>query len=105
MLLAQEVWARFEPLNHNMVLEINRPLPTIEADYYKLSQVFSNLFDNAVKYRGNSSGQKVAISCEEEETKWHFIISNNGPGFDPRYNEKIFELFQRLSDVDDKPGS
>jgi signal transduction histidine kinase len=103
--LAREVWARFDPLNHGVMLEFEKRLPIVRADYYKLSQIFINLFDNAIKYRGAPPAPKVALSCAESETDWHFQVANNGLGFDPRYREKIFELFQRLSDVDDKPGS
>src|SRR5581483_2123613 len=102
---AREVWARFEPLNHKVTLDIPDKLPVINADHHKLAQIFSNLFDNAIKYKGTVAAPKVAVLCEDSEGRWHFRVSNNGPGFDPRYREKIFELFQRLSDVNDKPGS
>jgi signal transduction histidine kinase len=104
-LLMRDVWARFDPLNHGVALDVKARLPIIRADYYKLSQIFSNLFDNAIKYKGAVAAPKVVITCEENETNWHFVVANNGPGFDSRYSEKIFELFERLSDVADKPGS
>jgi len=103
--LAREVWARFSSLSHGVSFEIREKLPIIRADSHKLSQVLSNLFDNAIKYRGTADVPKVVVSYEENEENWHFIVSNNGIGFDPRHSEKIFELFQRLSNVHDKPGS
>jgi two-component system, sensor histidine kinase and response regulator len=104
-LLVKDVWARFEPLHHDMAFQIERALPLVRADYYKLSQIFSNLFDNAIKYRGKIDAPKVVVTYEESTDNWHFIVSNNGPGFDPRFREKIFEIFQRLSDANEQPGS
>ncbi|MEW6731418.1 MAG: response regulator [Acidobacteriota bacterium] len=103
--LVREVWTRFDSINHGVVLEIKTRLPIIQADVHKVAQILSNLFDNAIKYRGDIATPKVEIICEESETNWHFTISNNGIGFDPCYREKIFEPFQRLSDVHDMPGS
>ena len=58
-------------------------------------QLFQNLIENAIKY--NLSEEKI-IKIEYRSGKKHhyFSVTDNGIGIDPKYSEKIFELFQRL---------
>ena len=45
----------------------------------------------------------VTISCEEDNDKYTFSISDNGPGIDPQHHDKIFKIFQKLhnrTDID-----
>ena len=78
---------------------INGTLPTIQGDRIQLSQVVSNLISNAVKY---SDKKRCEISIYSlERTKYHKIIfEDNGPGIEPKYQEKIFEVFQTLQEKD-----
>lgn len=104
-MLAREIWARFDSLNHGVKLEIKDKLPIVKADYNKLSQIFSNLFDNALKYQNRLKPPRVTLCSKEDESQWHFKVSDNGIGFEMRHREEIFKLFQRLKSSSDRPGS
>jgi light-regulated signal transduction histidine kinase (bacteriophytochrome) len=71
------------------------PLPTVEYDAMRLSQLFQNLLANAIKYRGDRT-PKVHISAKKVVGETVFSISDNGIGIDPKYCEQIFGIFKRL---------
>lgn len=73
----------------------NDPLPAIEFDPMRLSQLFQNLLANAIKYRGERT-PVVHISARNEGSETIFAISDNGIGIDPKYSEQIFGIFKRL---------
>lgn len=71
-------------------------LPSIMADRSQVSQLFSNLIANALKYKGDSSPE-IHIRCTDELHAFHhFSVSDNGIGIDMQFAERIFVLFQRL---------
>jgi PAS domain S-box-containing protein len=74
---------------------INGPLPTVLADQRQLSQVFQNLIANSIKYR-RSEPPKIEISAEQSGSNWLFSFKDNGIGFEMKYAERIFLVFQRL---------
>jgi signal transduction histidine kinase len=66
-----------------------------------LEQVFANLISNAVKYLGTTTAPRVEIRAEETDGSFvEFSVSDNGVGIDPAYHARVFELFQRLRDVE-----
>lgn len=79
-------------------------LPTVHADPDQLGQVFQNLLDNAIKYRGNQAPQ-VHVGAERRNGDWQFSVRDNGIGIDPQYSERIFEVFQRLHTREEYPGT
>ncbi len=79
-------------------------LPTVSGDEMQLTQVFQNLIGNAIKFRGDCAPQ-VRISETRENGMWHIWIADNGIGIDPQYNERIFQIFQRLHTRDEYPGN
>ncbi len=79
-------------------------LPAIMCDDVLLSQVFQNLINNAIKFRSEQP-LRIHISTEEKNDKWIFSVSDNGIGFDPKYSERIFTIFQRLHDRKTYPGT
>ncbi|MBV8375546.1 MAG: response regulator [Verrucomicrobia bacterium] len=70
-------------------------LPTITGDRIQLTQLFWNILDNAIKYRG-ASCPRIHVSAQMTQGEWVFAIADNGIGIDPQHHEKIFELFRRL---------
>lgn len=79
-------------------------LPAIEADETQMVQLFQNLIDNAIKYRGHER-PFIFITAKKEKKEWVFSISDNGIGFDMQHAERIFEIFQRLHAEDTYKGT
>jgi PAS domain S-box-containing protein len=71
------------------------PLPTLIADSAQLAQLWQNLINNAIKYRGEALPQ-INISAVQQGEEWVFSVQDNGIGFEPEYAERIFGIFQRL---------
>lgn len=71
------------------------PLPTLFANSSLIFQLFFNLIENGLKYNQNSNPE-VEISVHKEGSFYHFSVSDNGIGIDPKFNEQIFEMFSRL---------
>jgi two-component system sensor kinase FixL len=71
--------------------------PTVICDKTQIFQVFQNLLTNAIKYMDKSEG-KIHVGCsEDQQGSWLFSVSDNGPGIDKIYFEKIFKIFQTVS--------
>jgi len=79
-------------------------LPSVLADPAQLLEVFLILVSNAVDYRGDEA-PRVEISAAPENGMWRFVVRDNGIGIDPRYTEQVFDIFQRLHDQVDRPGT
>lgn len=75
-------------------------LPTVVVDRTHMVQIFRNLLDNAVRYMDKPDGI-VKVAGAEEGEFWKFSVSDNGPGIEQKYTEKIFKMFQTLSPRDE----
>jgi light-regulated signal transduction histidine kinase (bacteriophytochrome) len=80
------------------------PLPTIPCDEGQLTQVFQNLLGNSIKFR-NSAAPRIHVAARREASEWIFSVKDNGIGIDPQYAGRIFEVFQRLHNCSEYPGS
>jgi light-regulated signal transduction histidine kinase (bacteriophytochrome) len=72
------------------------PLANVWADRAMLKQVWVNLLSNAVKYTRNRERAEITIGVSLRETEFEFFVRDNGAGFDMRYSDKLFGVFQRL---------
>lgn len=79
-------------------------LPVISADKSQLLQVFQNLIGNAIKFR-SSENPAITVSAHDAGKNWLFEVEDNGLGFDMKYGERIFVIFQRLHTKEMYPGS
>jgi PAS domain S-box-containing protein len=87
-------------LPENIEITIENQLPVVECEQIRIMQVFQNLLSNAVKYMDKPKGQ-IRISCVEEDGFWNFSVSDNGPGIEEKYFDKIFQMFQTLTPRDE----
>jgi PAS domain S-box-containing protein len=81
------------------------PLPDVEGDYTLLYQVMLNLVGNAIKYSSKKEKPVIAIYAEQKEGKTIFTIKDNGAGFDMRFADKLFGVFQRLHSEQEFEGN
>ncbi len=80
----------------NISITIDDPLPVITGSRVHFQQVFQNLLSNSIKFNDKPEGI-ISIGCKKHGAFWRFRITDNGPGIDMKYNEKIFQIFQTLS--------
>jgi PAS domain S-box-containing protein len=87
-------------------------LPTLEADRVQMRQLIQNLIGNALKFHKTDVPPVVQLGSQRlperspgQPTRWQISISDNGIGFDERYLDKIFKLFQRLHELGSYEGS
>ena len=83
----------------NINFEFENQLPKIACEKTRLGQIFQNLLSNSIKFIDKSAGE-IKIGCSEENGFWKFSISDNGPGIEKKYHDKIFKVFQTLSPRD-----
>lgn len=88
---------------HGARLEVG-PLPQVAGDAVRLRQVFQNLIQNALKFRGDAA-PIVRVAGEKQGEEWVLTVTDNGQGFEPRHADRIFEPFQRLHTAADIPGT
>lgn len=80
-------------------------LPVIQADEIKLTLVVQNLIGNSIKFRKADTPPEIAVTATPRDSEWVFAIDDNGIGFEPKYADRIFQMFQRLHGVNNYTGN
>lgn len=80
-------------------------LPPIFCDPQQIAQVFNNLITNSIKYIGDTQNPRIEVGCIDKGDHYRFFVKDNGIGIDPKYHQKIFELFQVLKEVKGVEGT
>jgi len=80
-------------------------LPVIPGDPAMLRIVLQNLLANAVKYTRPREQARIEVECEELGGEFVVVVRDNGVGFDMRYVDKLFGVFQRLHRADEFEGT
>jgi len=81
------------------------PMPEVEGDPALLHQVFYNLISNALKYTRTRQYTKIEMGSTRTDNEYVIYIRDNGVGFDPRYAQKLFGVFQRLHRASEFEGT
>lgn len=79
-------------------------LPPVRADPDLLEQLFVSLLDNAIKFSRDKEEPLIRVGYDTHLDPPAFFVRDNGMGFDPRYLDKIFGVFQRLVRAQDFDG-
>ena len=72
------------------------PLPAVVGSPVQLASLFQNLVGNAIKFRRDEPPE-IHIGASRGEKGWLISVRDNGIGIDPRFSDRIFQVFQRLS--------
>src|SRR6266702_447480 len=80
-------------------------LPPCEGDPRLLRQVWVNLLSNAFKFTRNREEARIELGCEMADSVPVYFVKDNGIGFDMRYVDKLFGVFQRLHRQEDYEGT
>ena len=86
-------------------VELEVPDITVRADADGLAQMLRNLIDNAFKYSRDAASPLVRIGAAAAEGSCHIWVQDNGIGFDMKFHDRIFEIFQRLQRAEDYGGT
>ena len=80
-------------------------LPAVSGDLAMLRQVFSNLLSNAIKFSRTRRNPLVQVGSSHSNGEITFHVKDNGVGFDERYRDKLFGVFQRLHSQSEFEGT
>ena len=83
-------------LERNVDVAVNLSSASVHTWERGLFQVLTNLIDNALKYSRNAKSPRIEITSQDLADAFRIIISDNGIGFDMKYHDRIFGLFNRL---------
>jgi signal transduction histidine kinase len=95
----------FKPEENRKVELILKPLPDAYAEQTTIQQVWTNILSNALKYTKNKDKTIIEISGEEKDRETVYCIKDNGSGFDMKYYNKLFGVFQRLHSQEEFEGT
>lgn len=89
-----------------------KDLPVIDADPLQMRQLIQNLVGNALKFRRNDTAPIISVQSRQADSDsdgWashcQIVVKDNGIGFDEKYTDKIFAVFQRLHGRTEYEGS
>jgi signal transduction histidine kinase len=90
-----DTYPAFTPDKAHIVLQ--EPLPTVLGNEAMLTQIFSNLIGNAVKFVPAGVKPQVKVWAERRTSQVRLFVQDNGIGIEPDQHEKIFSIFQQVS--------
>lgn len=104
--LVREVWQGLEPQRRDRQVELRLSgLPGASGDIAALRQVWQNLLANALKFTRGRTAAMIEVAGEVSATEVRYQVRDNGAGFDPTYEAKLFTPFQRLHNVSEFEGT
>jgi len=80
-------------------------LPHAQGDRVLLEQVWANLLSNALKFSAKREKPVIEVSAISDAKEHIYFVRDNGAGFDPQYQSKLFGVFQRLHRADEFAGT
>ncbi len=80
----------------NVTVKVSPDLPVVHGDRVRLREVFENLIENAATYTSGQKQPLIEIGTRRQEDQQIIFVKDNGQGIDPRFHNRIFELFEKL---------
>jgi len=97
-----EVATETEKKEFNVIIN---DMPMVKCDTFLIKHVWQNLLENALKYSSKSEKKKIEIGSKKEKDEISFFVQDFGVGFNPKYINKLFGVFQRLHRQDEFEGT
>jgi PAS domain S-box-containing protein len=106
-----------DTIDQKQAVILSSTLPVLNIISFQFEQLFTNLIANALKFSKPNVAPLIAIHADKvsrdhvrhtdaDELFYHrIVITDNGIGFEPQFNERIFQVFQRLHGKDEYPGT
>ncbi|MBF0583465.1 MAG: response regulator [Magnetococcales bacterium] len=102
--LAQVVRNMAKSIKSTNAVITHDPLPILQVDPFQMHQILQNLLTNAIKFRAEAP-PRIHIEAKHQREEWLFSVQDNGIGIEPRHQERIFTIFQRLHTRTQYPGT
>lgn len=102
--LLQEVLELLAPPDNARIL-VESPMPVLMTELAPLRQVFMNLIGNAIKHSARPDTVVSITARKGSEGLWRFSVTDNGPGIDPKYHDRVWKIFQTLEARDKVEGA
>jgi light-regulated signal transduction histidine kinase (bacteriophytochrome) len=107
-----DINALFREAVHNLQASVqearaivtNETLPQLTVDATQMLQLFQNIIGNAIKFRSDRP-PRIHVNARQDRNHWIFSVRDNGIGIDPKYYDRIFQIFQRLHTRTHYPGT
>ena len=104
--LAKAVFKELRSIIPEQTLRLDiKTLPSARGDRSMIRQVFANLLSNAIKFTRPKGAGVIQIGCMVKENQNIYCVKDNGVGFDMRYVDELFGVFQRRHNVDEFEGT
>jgi signal transduction histidine kinase len=85
-----------QPGRGDFAVDVAADLPVVRADRRRLLEALQNLVENAAKFTAGERDPRVTIGSRQDGPDTVFFVKDNGRGIEPRFLEKVFELFEKL---------
>jgi PAS domain S-box-containing protein len=86
-------------------VRVEGELPRLLCERPPFETVLRNLIENAIKHHNRPAAGAVVLSAQVRGDLFEFCVRDNGPGIDPQFHERVFEVFQTLRPRDEVEGS
>ena len=90
--------------SRGVAVDIAPDLPVVRADRRRLLEVLQNLLENAAKFTGAEPAPRIEIAARQDEAETVFFVRDNGRGIEPRFLERVFDLFEKLDPAAEGTG-
>ncbi len=91
--IIRDVVMRTQLRYKDVVITVNIPAVLVQADSVRLTQIFENLINNAIKY---APGSPILISAKQEKDDLHITVADHGPGIAAEHLTHLFDRFYRV---------
>jgi signal transduction histidine kinase/HAMP domain-containing protein len=98
-----EIITRLDPPPH-IRITVDENMPVLATEKVRLIQIFQNLIENAIKYMDKPEG-RIDVGCIHADGFLRFHVSDNGPGINRKYFQKVFQMFQTLTRRDEREST
>jgi PAS domain S-box-containing protein len=95
---------QLEIVDTDATIDLPPNLPTVYYPEVRLTQIFSNLLSNALKFTAGKTPH-ITVGCDIESQYYRFTVRDNGIGIAPEHVGRIFEIFKRLHTREEYPGT
>lgn len=104
--LVLTIWEDLIKMEEGRDIEFNlKPLPEAYAEKSTMRQAWINLLTNALKYSKHREKTIIEVGSEKKDNEIVYYVKDNGAGFDMKYYNKLFGVFQRLHSPEDFEGT